>query len=92
MKPVLALLLAIAILLPAAGCGSKGSVPAGGITPPDKLTVPNRPDPVLPPPLDWPTPGAPAPAFRLPSLDGREVTLPEDFQGRAVMLLFFSLG
>ncbi|AZK59052.1 redoxin domain-containing protein [Candidatus Desulforudis audaxviator] len=95
LRPVLALLLLAALLLVAAGCGSWGSAPNGNITPPDQAAVPAVPSgtgTALPPPLDWPTPGTPAPAFRLPSLDGGQVSLPADFRGRAVMLLFFSLG
>jgi hypothetical protein len=99
-KPIPALLLAgmmlAGLLLAAAGCGFGGAAPNGSITPPEKPAVPTVPGggtgAPLPPPLEWPATGTPAPAFRLPSLIGGKVSLPDDFQGRAVMLLFFSLG
>ncbi|MEW6541417.1 MAG: hypothetical protein AB1402_07380 [Bacillota bacterium] len=98
-KPIPALLLAgmmlAGLLLAAAGCGFGGPAPNGSTTPPDRNAAPEAPSGTaapLPPPLEWPATGTPAPAFRLPSLIGGEVSLPDDFQGRAVMLLFFSLG
>lgn len=42
-----------------------------------------------PPPSEGLTPGMPAPAFELPDLDGRRVSL-EQFRGRRVLLVFFS--
>ncbi|MEW6458693.1 MAG: hypothetical protein AB1441_06450 [Bacillota bacterium] len=95
LRPALYLVILAALLIAAAGCGSGGPVPNGSTTSPDRAAAPEIPGGAgteLPPPLDWPTPGTPAPAFRLPSLDGGQVSLPADFRGRAVMLLFFSLG
>lgn len=95
LRPTLYLVILAALLLVAAGCGWAGPAPNGSTTPPDRSAAPGVPGgtaAVLPPPLEWPATGAPAPAFRLPSLIGGEVSLPGDFQGRAVMLLFFSLG
>lgn len=84
-------ILTAALLFLGAACGPRDTAPRGGEqTPPEQVA----PDPgtALGPPLDWPEPGKPAPEFRLPSLAGGEVSVPGDFAGRAVLMLFFSLG
>jgi hypothetical protein len=86
--PVAALL---AVLLLGAACASKDPVPPGSKEIPGEQIVID-PDLELKPALDWPVAGQPAPAFSLPSLAGDEVTVPGDFEGRAVLMLFFSLG
>jgi hypothetical protein len=37
-------------------------------------------------------PGTPAPEFSLSTLAGDEYTVPKDFEGQAVVMMFFSLG
>jgi len=77
----------LSLLFLGAACGSRDPAP-GAKEPP----APAGSESELKPPLDWPEPGQPAPAFRLPALAGGEVTVPGDFEGRAVLMLFFSMG
>ncbi|MBO8128105.1 MAG: hypothetical protein H0Z39_02755 [Peptococcaceae bacterium] len=88
-RGLLALALVMIIIGLLSACGARGpsnrQVESGG------LELPNGA--VTLPPMEWPPVNEPAPEVALEAFeDDRMVAVPSDFEGRALALMFFSLG